>query len=174
MKKLCLPLILTGIIIIVNSSISSAQYKLLMTETQLEAGDTVRLFVAEHSGVIQWEKSTDMIQWTDIPGETTDSLVYIIDTSLYLRGRINEGTCLPVYTDTFHIEVFICGITAVTDYDGNIYNTVQIGAQCWMKENLKTIHYSDECETAVIMIICLQNEEFKGLFVHADGKRFQN
>jgi len=43
-----------------------------------------------------------------------------------------------------------------------------------MKENLKTIHYSDECETAVIMIICLQNEEFKGLFVHADGKRFQN
>ncbi len=31
----------------------------------------------------------------------------------------------------------------VTDYDGNIYNTVQIGTQCWMKENLRTTHYSD-------------------------------
>jgi uncharacterized protein (TIGR02145 family) len=31
----------------------------------------------------------------------------------------------------------------VTDYDGNIYNTVKIGKQVWLKENLKTIHYSD-------------------------------
>ena len=31
----------------------------------------------------------------------------------------------------------------LTDYDGNQYNTVQIGQQCWMKENLKTTHYAD-------------------------------
>lgn len=31
----------------------------------------------------------------------------------------------------------------VTDYDGNVYNTVQIGSQCWMKENLRTTSYSD-------------------------------
>lgn len=29
----------------------------------------------------------------------------------------------------------------VTDIDGNIYNTIVIGSQVWMKENLKTIHY---------------------------------
>ena len=32
------------------------------------------------------------------------------------------------------------GIYAVTDYDGNIYPVVQIGAQCWMAENLRTEH----------------------------------
>ena len=35
------------------------------------------------------------------------------------------------------------GAATVTDYDNNTYNTVQIGNQCWMKENLRTTHYSD-------------------------------
>ena len=34
-----------------------------------------------------------------------------------------------------------CG--TVTDIDGNVYNAVRIGNQCWMKENLKTKHYSN-------------------------------
>ena len=29
------------------------------------------------------------------------------------------------------------------DIDSNIYNTVQIGLQCWMKENLRTTRYAD-------------------------------
>ena len=35
------------------------------------------------------------------------------------------------------------GDTTVTDFDGNIYHTVQIGEQCWLKENLRSTHYVD-------------------------------
>jgi len=40
------------------------------------------------------------------------------------------------YIDT----VFQCG-DALRDIDGNAYNTVLIGDQCWMKENLRVSHY---------------------------------
>ena len=37
-----------------------------------------------------------------------------------------------------------CGNSfTVTDYDGNVYNTLRLGNQCWMKENLRSTHYSD-------------------------------
>ena len=47
--------------------------------------------------------------------------------------------------DTTHkvFNIPCSGTTTVSDYDGNIYNTVQIGNQCWMRENLKTRHYAN-------------------------------
>ncbi len=35
------------------------------------------------------------------------------------------------------------GSNTVTDYDGNIYQTVTIGNQTWLKENLRSLHYDD-------------------------------
>jgi len=34
-------------------------------------------------------------------------------------------------------------LETVSDYDGNVYQVVKIGTQKWLKENLKSLHYSD-------------------------------
>lgn len=43
---------------------------------------------------------------------------------------------------TAHGQSFSCG-DPISDIDGNVYSTVEIAGQCWMQENLKTLHCSD-------------------------------
>jgi uncharacterized protein (TIGR02145 family) len=47
---------------------------------------------------------------------------------------------------TQNIVLTVCGAGAqgsVTDIDGNTYNTIEIGTQIWMQENLKTTRYKN-------------------------------
>ena len=53
--------------------------------------------------------------------------------------------CFETYVGNVWYTVwceFTCGTSTVT-YDGVTYNTVQIGDQCWLKENLRTTKYND-------------------------------
>jgi len=44
-------------------------------------------------------------------------------------------------TGTITVTVFTCGTNTVSDIDGNTYNTVTLGSQCWITGNLKTSRY---------------------------------
>ena len=54
-------------------------------------------------------------------------------------------THAPLHGDSLMVKVTrpCPGVPVVTDYDSNIYTTVQIGNQCWMRENMNATHYSD-------------------------------
>lgn len=84
---------------------------------------------------------------TFVPTSSTDYIVKV-------THLMNYGMEFCVAYDTFSVQVTECGTAnsdgqpcpgtpTVADIDGNIYNTVQIGEQCWTKENMRTTRYAN-------------------------------
>ncbi len=75
-------------------------------------------------------------------GQYSKALINLLPNTTYHLRAWAQNLAGIVYGDNLTFTTEPENIT-VTDYDGNIYNTITVGNQIWMAENLKTTTYDN-------------------------------
>lgn len=82
-------------------------------------------------------------------GSDTTGMGSVLARLAQLEQQVQNLTAMIGGGDTGTDGQSCPGAATVTDVDNNIYNTVQIGTQCWMKENLRTTRYANGTSIAL-------------------------
>jgi uncharacterized protein (TIGR02145 family) len=92
--------------------------------------------------------TTDDTTSTQSPSKTFS---HVGTYSVSLTVSNGYGADSITVSDCVVVDTLVMGTSGtVTDIDGNTYNTINIGTQEWMAENLKVSHYSDGTEITLI------------------------
>ena len=90
-----------------------------------------------------------------------DVLLYIGYSGSGESGMMESPVENKTYTLQFG-SAYPCPETPTVEYEGQVYNTVQIFSQCWLKENLNTGEMipgtSDQTDNGIIEKYCYNNE----------------
>jgi uncharacterized protein (TIGR02145 family) len=95
----------------------------------------------------KWNTTNDYSTATDNFSSATLTQINLTCNSSYILYVWSYNSCGSSTAKTLMQSTESCGscstIKTVTDIDGNLYNVISIGTQCWMQSNLATTHYND-------------------------------
>jgi len=75
----------------------------------------------------------------------TSTFIGLPNTTYILAWVITSGNCSSGDQVTISFAAFTCGNTFVDTRDYQVYTTVQVGSQCWMKQNLNYAVGTSSC-----------------------------